>query len=103
MLVGLLMLLNQARGKHRVRITHSKLLVEDERLVWGFLIGPSKSRVMWADFAAAELGDAELVVKDKAGGVLRVGRGCTVPELTELKTRVEQAAQRFLDDPDSGA
>ena len=93
--IGLLMVLNQVRGKHRVRLTFSKLLVEDERLVWGFLVGPGKSRIAWEDYAGAEVQGHELVVKDKQGGELRVGQGCTEPELQELKERVEVSAKRF--------
>jgi hypothetical protein len=96
--IGALMVLNQARGKHRVRLTFSKLLVEDERLVWGFLVGPAKRRIAWEDYAGAEVQGHELVVKDKQGGELRIGQGCPTPELEELKGRVEESATRFREE-----
>lgn len=95
-LIGLLMLLNQVNGKRRVRITHSKLLVEDERLVMGFLIGPSKDRVAWPDLQGVEISDGVLVVKGKAGHELRVGEGCPTEELQEFKERIGKAAESFV-------
>ncbi|MEQ1507154.1 MAG: hypothetical protein ABMB14_33305, partial [Myxococcota bacterium] len=43
--IGALVVGNQLGGITRVRVTFSKLLVENERPVMGFLIGPSKKRI----------------------------------------------------------
>ncbi len=94
-LIGLLMMINQISGKRRVRITHSKLLVEDERLVMGFLVGPSKDRVAWPDLQDVQVTDGVLVVKGKAGHELRVGEGCPAEELTEFKERIGKAVEAF--------
>ena len=92
--IGALMLLNQVNGKRRVRVTFSKLLVEDERLVMGFLIGPSKQRVAWTDYGGAAIDSGQLVVKDKRGGELKVGAGVDEAILTELIGRIEEAVER---------
>ncbi|HHO52151.1 MAG TPA: hypothetical protein ENK18_15070 [Deltaproteobacteria bacterium] len=94
-LIGLLMLLNQVSGKRRVRITNSKLLVEDERLVMGFLIGPSKDRVTWPDLQGVELAEGVLIVRGREGHELRLGEGCPPEELAELKERIGRAVEAF--------
>jgi len=97
-IVGVLMVVNQFGGVTRVRVTHSKLLVEDERLVMGFLVGPAKRRVAWTDYDGAEVVDGEVVVKDKSGGALTVGKGVPEAELGELVRRIEEAEQNYREE-----
>lgn len=98
LVIGGLMVANQFGGVTRVRVTHSKLLVEDERLVMGFLVGPAKRRVAWGDYAGAEVVDGEVVVKDRAGGALHVGKGSADSDLTELVRRIDEAEQNWRDE-----
>ena len=97
LLVGALMVANQFGGVTRVRVTHSKLLVEDERLVMGFLVGPSKRRIAWTDYQSADVVDGEVVVKGQSNE-LRVGQGCPDDELQELVRRIGEAEQNFREE-----
>lgn len=97
-IVGILMVVNQFKGISRVRVTHSKLLVEDERLVMGFLVGPAKRRVAWKEYAGAEVVDGEVVVKDDKGGALKVGQGVPQAELEELLRRIVEAEKNFREE-----
>jgi hypothetical protein len=63
--LGLLVVGNQVRGVTRVRVTFSKLLVEDERPVMGFLIGPSKRRIPWEELQTVEIVGDKVVAKGK--------------------------------------
>ncbi|MEO0602677.1 MAG: hypothetical protein AAF211_14640 [Myxococcota bacterium] len=98
LLVGGLMIANQFGGITRVRVTHSKLLVEDERLVMGFLVGPSKRRIAWTDYASAEVAGDEVVVKGKSGTELRVGKGQPADDLNALVRRIGEAEQNFREE-----
>jgi hypothetical protein len=91
---GLLTVGNQLSGITRVRITFSKLLVEDERPVMGFLIGPSKRRIPWAEFQGVEVAGGKVVAKGKAT-TLELGDGCPEPELAELARKIQDAAERY--------
>jgi hypothetical protein len=97
LVIGALMLANQTGGVTRTRITFSKLLVEDERPVMGFLIGPSKRRIAWGDFESVEVQNGEVVAKGK-GTTLELGKGSTPEDLEELARRIRDAAQRFREE-----
>ena len=97
-LIGALMVVNQINGKSRTRVTFSKLLLEEERLVVGFLVGPSKRRITWPDLASVGVEGDEVVVKGHSGAELRVGKGCTPEELDTLKGRIEDAARRYAEE-----
>jgi hypothetical protein len=88
---------NQLGGVTRTRITFSKLLVEDERPVMGFLIGPSKRRIAWGDYESVEVANGLVVAKGK-GTTLELGKGSTPAELEELARRIRDAAQRFREE-----
>lgn len=63
LLVTIPFLWNQATGRRRFRVTVTKLLIEDERPVRGFLIGPVKQRFPYEQMKGAEVaGDAVKVV-----------------------------------------
>ncbi len=98
MVIGSLVVANQFGGVTRVRVTHSKLLVEDERLVVGFLVGPSKRRIAWSDYSSADIVDGEVVVKGKPGNELRVGKGVPSEELEELVRRIAEAEKNFREE-----
>lgn len=98
LLVGILLVVDQVNGKSRTRVTFSKLLIEDERLVRGFLIGPSKRRMQWADLASVAIVEGEVVVKGKSGAELRMGKGSTPEELEALKTKIEEAAALYAEE-----
>lgn len=97
LLIGIGMVANQFGGVTRVRVTHSKLLVEDERLVMGFLVGPAKRRIAWDDYQGVDVVDGEVVVKGRTGE-LRVGKGCPQGELDELVRRIGEAEQNFREE-----
>lgn len=97
LIVGVLMIANQFGGVTRVRVTHSKLLVEDERLVMGFLVGPAKRRIAWSDYQGAEVVDGEVVVKGQSNE-LRVGKGVAQPELDELVRRIGDAEKNYREE-----
>lgn len=97
-LIGLLMVVNQVNGTSRTRVTFSKLLIEDERLVMGFLVGPSKRRIQWGDLSSVDVADGELVIRGHGGSELRTGKGCTQEELEQLKLKIEEAARRYAEE-----
>jgi hypothetical protein len=94
LLIGILMVANQLGGVTRVRVTFSKLLVENERPVMGFLIGPAKQRIAWEELQAVEVQADRVVAKGKST-TLELGKGSPPAELAELKRRIEDAAERF--------
>lgn len=91
---GLLTVGNQLGGVTRARVTFSKLLVEDERPVMGFLIGPSKRRIPWEEFESVEVAGGKVVAKGKQA-TLELGEGAPAPELHELARKIRDAAERF--------
>ena len=92
--VGLLMVGNQFGGVTRVRITFSKLLVEDERPVMGFLIGPSKRRIPWDELQSVDVTGGQVVAVGK-DTTLQLGKGSTDPELEELARKIRDASARY--------
>ena len=92
--VGVLMVANQLGGVTRVRITFSKLLVENERPVMGFLIGPAKQRIPWEEFQGVEVKGDHVVAKGTSAE-LELGKGSPPAELAELSRRITDAAERF--------
>ncbi|MCA9570342.1 MAG: hypothetical protein KC656_21005 [Myxococcales bacterium] len=87
---GGLTLLNET-GTKRIRVTRSKLLMEEESRVRGLLIGPRRSRVGWEETQDVTLeGDCvKLTAND--GRVLELGKGGPANELQKLKNRIDQA------------
>ena len=94
LLVGVLMVANQLGGVTRVRVTFSKLLVENERPVMGFLIGPAKQRIPWEELQGVEVKGDHVVAKGKSAE-LELGKGSPPGELAELSRRIQDAAERF--------
>jgi hypothetical protein len=97
LVVGALMVGNQLGGVTRGRVTFSKLLVEDERPVMGFLIGPSKRRIGWEELESVDVRDGQVVAKGKKN-TLELGKGSTAEELDELARRIRDAADRFREE-----
>jgi hypothetical protein len=91
---GLLAFGNQLGGVTRVRVTFSKLLVEDERPVMGFLIGPSKRRIPWEEFEEVQVAGGQVVARGRSA-TLELGKGCPEPDLVELARKIDDAAKRF--------
>ena len=94
-LVGILMFGNQLGGVTRVRITFSKLLIEDERPVMGFLIGPSKRRIPWEELKTVEVVGDQVVATGTKPPPLELGKGSAPAELEDLVRRIKDAAARF--------
>lgn len=94
LVLGALVLINQ-KGQRRIRATNSKLLVENERLIRGFLIGPRKDRIPWEDVQGLSVEGGALVVRTPSGPQ-RVGEGASDEELTVLKEKIETALERRL-------
>jgi hypothetical protein len=92
--LGALVFGNQLGGVTRVRVTFSKLLVEDERPVMGFLIGPSKRRIAWEEFTGVEIVGDQVVAK---GGktTLELGKGQPAEELQSLAQKIKDGAERY--------
>jgi hypothetical protein len=92
--IGALVLGNQLGGVTRVRVTFSKLLVENERPVRGFLIGPSKDRIPWEEFEGVEVVGDKVVAKGKSA-TLELAQGQPEAERQELARKIRDAAERF--------
>jgi hypothetical protein len=97
LLLGALVLLNQVNGVSRVRVTFSKLLVENERLVMGFLIGPSKQRIPWEEFQGSEITGGRIVAKGQSN-TLEFGQGLPEGELREVVRKIDDAVRRFREE-----
>jgi hypothetical protein len=91
---GALVFGNQLGGVTRVRVTFSKLLVEDERPVMGFLIGPSKRRIAWDEFTGVEVAGDQVVAKGKST-TLELGKGQPKDELEALAQKIKDGAERY--------
>jgi hypothetical protein len=94
LILGLLTLGNQLGGVTRVRVTFSKLLVEHERPVVGFLIGPVKQRIPWEEFQGVEVAGGKVVAKGRST-TLELGEGRPEGELRELSQKITDAAERW--------
>lgn len=94
LVIGVLMVANQLGGVTRVRVTFSKLLVENERPVMGFLIGPAKQRIPWEELQSVDVQGDRVIAKGKAA-TLELGAGSPPTELAELSRRITDAAERF--------
>lgn len=94
LVLGLLTLGNQLGGVTRVRVTFSKLLVEHERPVVGFLIGPVKQRIPWEEFQGVEVAGGQVVAKGRST-TLELGKGHPEPDLQELSRKIVDAAERW--------
>lgn len=92
-LFGLLTVGNQLGGVTRVRVTFSKLLVEHERPVVGFLIGPVKQRIPWEELLDVVVEGGEVVAKGRST-TLQLAKGHSGPELEELARKIRDAAAR---------
>lgn len=92
--VGALVFGNQLGGVTRVRVTFSKLLVEDERPVRGFLIGPSKRRIPWEEFTAVEVTGDKVIARGRTT-TLELGHGQPAAELESLAQKIREGAERF--------
>jgi hypothetical protein len=91
MLVLALVAVDRARGNRRVRVTQSKLLIEDTRPVRGFLIGPSRNRVTWAELESSRIEGETLTVRAKDGREVVVASGVPGTDLAELVAKIERA------------
>jgi hypothetical protein len=94
LLLGLLTFGNQLGGVTRVRVTFSKLLLEHERPVVGFLIGPVKQRIPWDEFQTVDVAGGKVVAKGRST-TLELGAGRPESELEELSRKIRDAAERW--------
>ncbi len=91
-LLGGLTMLNET-GTRRIRVTRSKLLIEDESRVRGILIGPRRTRFAWPDTTEVTLEADCVKLHTRDGQVLELGKGGPPHELQKLKNRIDQARQ----------
>lgn len=94
LVIGALIFGNQLGGVTRVRVTFSKLLVEDERPVRGFLIGPAKRRIPWEEYVGVEVLADRVVAKGKANELV-LGEGRPKDELESLAQKIREGAERY--------
>lgn len=97
-LVGALVVVNQLNSTSRARVTTSKLLIEDERWIMGFLVGPSKRRMAYKDLSEIEVANGQIHLRDGKGDTLSFGAGCTDQELESVKERIETARDNWARD-----
>ena len=91
-LAGLLFALNET-GTKRIRVTRTKLLIEEESRVRGLLIGPRRSRMAWDQTQSVDLHDDRIEMQGKTGELLVLGQGGPKVELQKLKNRIDQAME----------
>jgi hypothetical protein len=91
-LVGLIFLLEQI-GTRRIRVIHSKLLVEDYRLITNLLIGPRRDRVGWEEVTALEVTGNRLVART-AKAPFTIQFTGPANELTTLETMARKAWEK---------
>lgn len=88
--VGILVLLNEG-GQQRIRVTRSKLLMEDEYRIWGLLIGPVRSRVRFENLKDVRIEGASIVLERNDGSTETIADGAPADRLHQLKNRIEQS------------
>lgn len=88
--VGILVLLNEG-GQQRIRVTRSKLLMEDEYRIWGLLIGPVRSRVRSEDLEDVRIEGESLVLTRSDGSTETIAEGAPADRLNQLRNRIEQS------------
>lgn len=96
-LLGLLWAGN-AWGKRRVRVTRSKLLIEDDPLVRGFLIGPHRSRVAWDETESVGVAGDHVRLVAKGGAVTELAKGASAADLEKLLQRIQITMDLYRDD-----
>ena len=87
LVVGLLMMANE-RGQRRFRVTRTKLLIEDEPLIRGFIIGPIRNRIPWEDVQSVEQDGNAVNLTTKDGTVHRLAEGGTDQEIERFLGRL---------------
>ncbi|MCB9676052.1 MAG: hypothetical protein H6737_13095 [Alphaproteobacteria bacterium] len=93
LVVGLGMMANE-RGQRRYRVTRTKLLIEDEPMIRGFVIGPIRNRIPWDEVEKVEREGQALKLVRKAGGEpLLLGQGGSDQELEKLLNRIDVALE----------
>lgn len=95
--LGVLWAMN-ARATRRVRVTRSKLLMEDDPLVRGFLIGPHRNRVAWDETASVELAGDHVKLVAKDGRVVELARGASAKDLENLLQRIRISMELYAED-----
>lgn len=78
-------------GQRRIKVIHSKLLVEDEHLLRMILIGPARRRIDWTEVSAVEIDGRSLRLKTKGGADFVTAQGADPAELKLLVERIERA------------
>lgn len=91
-LVGGLAMLNET-GTKRIRVTRSKLLIEEESRVRGLLIGPRRERMTWTETQDVTLESDHIVLTGNDGAKLVIGKGGPANELQKLKNRIDQSRE----------
>lgn len=92
--VGALVLLDGTGGTHRVRVTPTKVVIEDDTRVRGFLIGPHKRRFAYGELSGAEVRDGALWLQS-GGESVAVLEGNPPDELESVKARIDRASEAF--------
>jgi hypothetical protein len=93
-LAGVVAVIDGSGGKRRLRVTASKLLIEDERPILGLLVGPLRSRVAWSeltDVRVDDRGGAPVLIVASAAGPLELGRGAPRDELERVAVRIRDS------------
>jgi hypothetical protein len=96
-LVGVLWAGN-AWGTRRVRVTRSKLLMEEDPLVRGFLIGPRRSRVQWDETESVDVAGDCVKLVARGGRVVELAKGAKPEELSNLLQRIRISMELHSDD-----
>lgn len=87
-----------AWGHRRVRVTRSKLLIEEDPLVRGFLIGPRRSRVQWEETESVEVAGDCVKLVAKGGRVVELAKGAALEDLEKLLQRIRISMELHADD-----
>lgn len=90
--IGALMVANE-KGQRRYRVTRTKLLIEDEPLIRGFVIGPIRNRIPWGEVSSVEHTGSSVKILTADGRELLLGEGGTEQELAKFFNRIELARE----------
>lgn len=77
-------------GSRRIRVIFSKLLVEDDRWLTAWLIGPRRSRVGWDEVRSLKIENGALVA-ETAGAPFVTAQGASPDDLQALLEMAEAA------------
>lgn len=82
-------------GNRRIRVIHSKLLVEDYRWITNLLIGPRRRRIEWTEVKGVKVEGGRLVLTT-AGAPFVTGERASAADLAALEAMIKASMAKAV-------